>query len=192
MRALPVLRGTSLIEMLITVSLLGIIAALAVPAMQPTVAEFRVYSSATAVASFIDDARRRAVAEGRCTRVRSLNGRLITERRNATDCVNLTLEGWTSAEMTLGLEGPVKLDLQALTNPGVTPTADHMIIFRPSGRLYGDGDLDTSDDGVRIVMTESQAQDFRAVIVTAQGRVCLRNYGLSLPLITDAGAMTCQ
>lgn len=187
-----VLRGTTLIEMLIVVSVLGIIAALATPAMQPTVAEFRVYSSTTAVASFLDDARRRAVAEGRCTRVRFQGGRLVTERRNATDCVNLTREGWTSAESTLGLEGPVRLTLESLTVPSGVTAEDHTIVFRPNGRLYGDGDLDTSDDGVRVVLQETQALSSRAVVVTAQGRVCLRNYGKTLPAVGDAGAVTCQ
>jgi prepilin-type N-terminal cleavage/methylation domain-containing protein len=192
MRALPVLRGTSLIEMLIVVSLLGIIAALATPAMQPTVAEFRVFSSTTAVASFIDDARRRAVAEGRCTRVRLTGGRLVTERRTGTDCVNLGTEGWTSAEITLGLEGPVRLTADALTVPASVTRDDHLIVFRPNGRLYGDGDLDTTDDGARIELKETAAQDHRAVVITAQGRVCMRNYGRTLPAIGDAGAVTCQ
>lgn len=192
MRALPVLRGTSLIEMLIVVSLLGIIAALATPAMQPTVAEFRQFSSATAVAAFLDDARRRAVAEGRCTRVRLSGGKLVTERRTGTDCVNLTRDGWTAAEMQLGLDGPVQVTLEGVTTPAGVTASDHVIVFRPNGRLYGDGDLDTSDDGARVVLKETQAVHFRGVVITAQGRVCLRNYGSTLPAVGAAGALTCQ
>jgi prepilin-type N-terminal cleavage/methylation domain-containing protein len=186
------LRGASLIEMLIVVSLLGIVAALATPAMRPTVAHFRVYSSTTAVAAFIDDARRRAVAEGRCVRVRQVGNALVAERRNASDCVNLTFEGWTGVESQLRLDGPVTMTLEALTTPGGVTAADHLVVFRPNGRLYGDGDRDITDDGARVRVGEIQSFDTRAVIVTPAGRICLKNYGATAPVITAAGAVSCQ
>ena len=177
--------------MLIVVSILGLVAALATPAMRPTVAHFRAFSSATAVAAFLDDARRRAVAEGRCVRVRQDGNTLITERRNASDCVNLGLEGWGAAESRLGLDGPSQITLEALTTPPSLTAADHLLNFRPNGRLYGDGDRDITDDGARVVVRETQSFDQRGVIVTPAGRVCLVNYGGTVPAISTAGALTC-
>lgn len=185
------LRGTSLIEMLVVVSLLGIISALAVPNIAPTAASYRLHAQTAELAAVIDQARRRAVSEGRCYRVRLSGGSIVVEGRNSSDCVNLNLDGWNTRSAIMGRDGTTVFTVQSLTDASGVTAADHRIVFRPNGTLWGDGDLTVTDDGARILLTNTSAPEQRAVIIQATGRVCTRNHNGSAPVITATGALDC-
>lgn len=195
----PPLRGTSMIEMLLVVSILGIITALAAPNLQPAVAGHRLYAATIEVGALLDQARRRAVSEGRCYRVRIDSiGRLAIEGRGSSDCVNLDRDSWRPSVYENVMAPGITYTIEGLTVPA-SPTkigleaADHTIIFRPNGRLYGDGDSVTSDDGARILLQNATAIETRSVIVEAIGRICSRNNGTGTPpLVRAPEALICN
>lgn len=84
-------RGFSLIEMMAVVSILGVIAVLAVPQFAPVTRRQRVESSVDVVAEFVARARLLAVTSGRCVRVRIATPqpvRLVAEKLNIYDCMD--------------------------------------------------------------------------------------------------------
>ncbi len=200
-------RGVSLLELMIVVAILGIATALAVPNLMPTIAGHRLYAQNLAVSGFVDQARRRAVAEGRCVRIRKVGISLFAEKRASSDCVNfdrdtawttmgqLTQENGNVFSLTFNTDMTISHALTAPPGPFLAgeTAADFAIVFRPNGRLYGDGDLDFGDDGARILLTHLQAKERRAVVVTPAGRICARNYGIvtNIPQVDAAGALGC-
>jgi Tfp pilus assembly protein FimT len=186
-------RAATLLEMLLVVTILGVVAALAAPNMLPAVAGHRLFATTIEIAGYVDMARRRAVTEGRCYRVRVAGDTLVTEGRDSSDCVNLGRDGWRTSIATMAVAPQVTLTIEALTTPASVTAADHSILFRPNGRLYGDGDLVTSDDGARIVLVNGTANETRSVVIQATGRVCLRNNGPgTAPALGATGALTCN
>lgn len=186
------LRGTTLVEMLVIVAILGVIAALAVPNIAPMLASAKQHTEVEQLASFIDAARRQAINEGRCFRIRQIGSTLAVERRESGDCVSINRDSWSSPLLRLSPSETFVYTLagQSLTTPASVLADDHRIVFRPSGRLYGDGDLDVADDGARVVVQSTQSGVKRAVVVTALGRVCAVNYGATNPGVV-ASAMVC-
>lgn len=203
-------KGVSLLELLIVVAILGIATAMAVPNLMPTVAGHRLHAQTLAVTGFVDTIRRRAIADGRCYRIYQSDptnpkSSLVAERRNSSDCVNLATPstgGWTHAAVlssesgtTFSIESRLPATLPSpFLDTALSPKEKHHVIFRPNGRLWGDGDLDTSDDGARINVSSPNARETRAVVVNSIGRVCARNYGVSTtaPAVGNAGALECD
>jgi hypothetical protein len=112
---------------------------------------------------------------------------LRIEKRTTGDCFNIGAQlgaaGW---ERVSDLTAPPGVTYQVAGQSLTLPPApanddDHRIVFRPSGRLYGDGDVVVSDDAARVVLAPSAGGDFRAAIVTAVGRICTKNHGATLP-----------
>ena len=172
-------RGVTLLELLVVSALLGIATAVAVPNLMPTLARVRHHGAAASAASFVDAARRRAVAEGRCYRVRKEGTALVAERRTSGDCVHLASSTTAWARVaTLAAESGTSYVLagQSLTVPaGLTAAQEdaHRVVFRPNGRLWGDGDLEVVDDGARVLIQSAHLPgESRAVVVTALGRIC--------------------
>lgn len=160
----------TMIEIMVVVSILGLMAAIAVPNLLPLVHAGKLSGASLQLAGFIESARARALAEGRCYRVRVAGSSMIVERRTGTDCVTLSKEGWQGPLRTLPLPGVI-FSIDATTTDAFDG-ANNRMIFRPSGRLRGDGDLLTTDDHARVTITIPGIADRATVEVMASGRIC--------------------
>jgi prepilin-type N-terminal cleavage/methylation domain-containing protein len=180
----------TLIEMMVVVAIVGIIAALAVPDLTPVIRKVQLDSAAQQAAGFLERARRLAMNEGRCYRVFESGGVLGIQRRSTANC-GYCIEGSdcdnvdssTKISATVGWDATLaRLHPEAgivFATPDVSTgsigagTGDASIVFRPNGRLRGDGDLDLQDEGARIVVSHnSLAQRLVLVHVEATGRIC--------------------
>ena len=162
-------RGFTLLEMVIVVAILGVMAALAVPDLTPAIHTARMRGAADEVIIFLERARRSAQAEGRCFKITlPTPNRMVMERLRHANCFDpvggAPAGPWDPvASVTLQPGFAFVLD----TLPGST------LIFRPNGRLRGDGDLDVTDDGARIaITTPAIANKATLVFVTPAGRIC--------------------
>ena len=176
---------------MVVLSILGVVTALALPALLPLIKGNRLLSAPEAIAGFVDTARRRAIYEGRCTRVRQVATTLVLDVRDSGDCVNLDKDGWVTAS-TFRLEPELSVVTDAATIPlnACCNNASHHIIFRPSGRLWGDGDLRIDDDGARVIVSVAGLAQTRSVDITANGRICVTaSTGTPAPL---GSAVTCD
>lgn len=175
--------GYSLIETMVVVAILGVMAAIAVPDLTPLLQKVKQNAAAGEAIQFVDRARRMAVNEGRCYRVRLDGDALVIERRSHGDCVNVggsADTGWDAAVATLRPSAPgIGFAIATLdTAPG------SVLIFRPSGRLRGDGDLRVSDDGARLVVSSAALPNRKLVLlVTAAGRTCVQPVQGALPAL---------
>lgn len=167
-------RGATLLEVVVAVAILGVVAALAVPAMVPLTRSAELTAAAEEAAAFLETARRWSVRTGRCHRVREAGAGLVIEQRTSPDCVNLGLDGWQT-RATLRPEPRVTLDLSGQSLTGETGFDDdnHRIVFRPTGRLRGNADLNTTDDGARVIVTVTGVNEARELRVSALGRICI-------------------
>ncbi|MBI1948208.1 MAG: prepilin-type N-terminal cleavage/methylation domain-containing protein [Deltaproteobacteria bacterium] len=182
-------RAFTLMEMMVVVSILAVLAAIAVPDLTPAVHNAKLRAQIDEVASFIENARRSARGEGRCYRVVQTGASLQMQRRGNADCytpVNGTLSGggWSAVAATLTPPAGFTYTLQSVPNE---------LVFRPSGRVRGDGDLDVTDDGARVVIQYARIpQRHVEVLITSQGRLCpLINAGapvaISVPVVCGTG-----
>jgi prepilin-type N-terminal cleavage/methylation domain-containing protein len=163
----PVPRGFTLIEMCVVVAIIGIMTALAVPDLTPVIYAARRDAAASEVITFLERARRSAMAEGRCYRVTLPTPNSIAmARRTHANCFDpVTDTAWSEVANVVLQPG---FSFAVATLPTGNP-----IVFRPTGRLRGDGDLDITDDGARIVITTPALADRHTVIfVTTAGRIC--------------------
>ena len=88
----------------------------------------------------------------------------------------------------------MRFTIESRTVPAAVTAADHLVVFRPNGRLWGDGDLDVTNDGARIRVSNINTEDQRAVVVQPVGRICNVLYGNNanqLPAITATNALVC-
>lgn len=182
-------RGFTLMEMMVVVSILAVLAAIAVPDLTPAVHNAKLRSQIDEVASFVEHARRRARAEGRCYRVTQSGASLQMQRRANADCYtpkNGTLSGggWDAVAATLTPARGFTYTLQSVPNE---------LVFRPSGRVRGDGDLEVTDDGGRVVIQYANLpQKHVDVLITSQGRLCpVINSGppilMAVPVVCGTG-----
>lgn len=172
---------------MVVVSILGILTALAVPNLQPLSQSSRLHATAEQVASFVDTARRRAFNEGRCYRVRAVSATTLEmEARLRSDCVNLGAAAgeWSGALQSLRVDGGINVAVLGMTTSAVDG-ANNQLVFRPSGRLYGNGDL-IVDDGAVVRVDIPNGDDKRSVLVTPVGQVCTRDDRGAFPALTPA------
>lgn len=169
--------AATLIEVMVVVVVLGVMASLAVPNLLPLRDTIRVSGNAGRVAGILDEMRRRAIADGRCYRVRlPTAASLVVERRTSSDCRNLNLDGW-EAIRTFPLT-EVSLSLETLP----VASGDDRLVFRPNGRLRGDDDLLPSEEAARFVVALPSGGPARSLVtVTALGRICAATFNGALP-----------
>jgi prepilin-type N-terminal cleavage/methylation domain-containing protein len=174
-------RAFSLLEMMVVVAILGIIAALAVPNLLPSVQIAAVQAAGHAVGGFVTQARIAAMSERRCTRVRILSATrppiLVSERLNSFDCEDPTTAPLIFPGEPLWIEtNRLRLERDPLVlalapAPSDTPSE---IRFRPSGRSYSaDGDL--ADDDAVITVTHPQltaGPNVVRTVVDGPGPIC--------------------
>ena len=174
-------RGFTLLEALVTVAIIGIISAIALPNMLPEVQRATVEGATENVASFLARIRSEAMTAKRCVRVWVPSGALheiVAERLNTFDCdtTPTTLPGGTGIDGTATVWEEftrLRLDSNRLTvtftqapdssrvanlAPGSaigTPTGftGDEIRFRPNGRVFSDdaATVLTNDDAILAV-----------------------------------------
>jgi type II secretion system protein H len=178
------LRGASLIEMMVVLGIVGILAAIAVPSFGPMIRGQRVTAAATLVAALLDEARQRAVAEGRCHRVIApTTQRLRIERRTSADCASSVADASWTAMKEIVIDGfSVAVESAPVLDAGTE------LVFRPNSRLRGDGDLTVFADEIARVVLSVPSSPIRATItVIANGRVCAETFAADPPvLVTTA------
>lgn len=181
-------RGFTLIEVMIVVALVGIIVALAMPSLRPLSDVNKLTGRAEVIAGFVDDARRLSYNLGVCHKLRLNSGDLELLQRSHSDCTSVATD--TAADW----DGVARRTQQGgngfLYAIKATGTLTDEIVLRPSSRLYGDGDLDVSDDGARITVRYSNTGRFKSIDITPLGRVCVRDWGTTDPPM-PTGALTC-
>lgn len=203
-------RGVTLIEMMVVVAIVGIIAALAVPNLTPVVQNSSLSAEVQRVGSTLERARRLAMNQGRCHRVRLNGGNLLLERRSNANCGYCppgqsncnrvdpsndisAATGWDPALFTLRPEtGLVYDDLEVSPNSIGAGTTNASIVFRPNGRLRGDGDMDVTDEGARIVIKHNQLSErVGLVLVESTGRICFLKLAGTNTAPTFAAPIVC-
>lgn len=158
---MAVMRGFTLIEMLVVLAIVGLIASLTMPDLTPVVRRTELRGAMGEMVGVLERARREARASGRCMRVRGETGGVVLERAGGARCVapyGLVQRVRVRAEISLQLEA---------TGGEITMT--------PSGRLLGNGDLNIEDDGARIALRSRAFPNLVSYVgVTAAGLVCSR------------------
>jgi prepilin-type N-terminal cleavage/methylation domain-containing protein len=188
-------RAFSLIEAMVTIAIVGIIAALALPSVLPLRASAQLLGNSDLVATTLVRARFEAMAQKRCVRFRAETPTTVTlELLNAFDCD----EDPGSAPRPDGasplwvplLTQPVRLEegvqVTVIEAPASSPGpagAPGEIRFRPSGRVFGqDADL-TNDSALLEVSSPRGAHE---IFVQGNGLIC-RLKGAQTPVSGPAG-----
>lgn len=195
-------RAFSLIEVMVVVSILGVLAALAAPSLLIEVQKATLTSTSDSVASFIVRAQNEAMVSRRCVRVRVTAGgrELVADRLNTFDCDNDPASA-SKIDGTANVFVPVaklKLESSALvvtfdgTDGSVVPDecdpapggAGNEIRFRPNGRVFSSDNVLTDDDGVLTVrhttMPAGGDQNRQLVLVNGHGLICVLKRGEAL------------
>lgn len=171
-----------MIEVMIVVAIVGILASLAVPSLLGVAKANKVRSAVQEAAAVLDEARARAAAENRCFRVRASDAStLVIERRSTADCIDLGRDGWDAPVRTLKM--PSEFELKITDTASVS--GDDKIVFRPSGRLRGDGSLTKTEYGARLEVKLRSAADIATVDVTRMGRLCTALRGASVGALAN-------
>lgn len=173
------LRGVTLLEMMIVIAIVGVIAAIAVPNLSPLIQRQKLSGAAEELANLIEHGRRAAYGDGRCTRITLSGGALFLHAKTGSDGANC----FDSAAVSGGT-----WDRQlAVVRPekgisfGLASTEGSAILFRPNGRLRGNGDLSITNDGAQLRAEHAGLSEGVAVKVTPLGRSCKQDYAVGSP-----------
>jgi prepilin-type N-terminal cleavage/methylation domain-containing protein len=176
-------KGVTLLEMMVVVAIIGIVAAIAVPNLNPVIQEMRLGAAASETAALVDRARRLALNEGRCHMLIMSGNNIVIRRRDTPNCGhtgfgasngNVDLDatnGWEAGDSGK-LIPPDGISFEIEETSGVADT----IIFRTSGRVVGDGDMRIDEDGGRILIFYPSLNKHMEVLVTSNGRTCTNKY----------------
>jgi prepilin-type N-terminal cleavage/methylation domain-containing protein len=190
------LRGFSLIEMMLVIAITAVLAAVSVSTMAPSVDSAKIEGNAEALASFLASAQGEAMASKRCVKVRFATGsttELIGERLNSFDCEAPATAPRIDASKALWVPfATFRVDNAVIAlafdpAPSETTAAalgageQDQLRFRPSGRLFSSDETLSDDDGVikltHTRMSSAFAGRSKKVLVEAQGLICDINRG---------------
>jgi prepilin-type N-terminal cleavage/methylation domain-containing protein len=194
-------RGFTLLEAMITVVIVGVVAAVATPNLLPAVQQATLDGGGEAVAAFLARARAEAMTSRRCVRVwipSTATEDLVAERLNTFDCdiAPTTLPGGIGIDGTANVWiefARLRPDAQVLQlsfrqvpssstsghlAPGSvsgTPTGftGDELRFRPNGRVFSSDATLTDDDAVLEVRHRRLSGDFKVVLVEGNGLLCV-------------------
>ena len=179
-------QGSTLLEVMVALSMLSVIAAVATPAFLPALQKAKVESAAEEVAAFMEIARRRAVQSGRCHQLRVVDGRIRLDRNQHANCVSSM--NWDQDVQSFYANDGVKLSNNSTTISPMAWVADFTVArIRPNGRVRGNGDLDNNDvqDFARIGGQHTSTTAQSEVLMTPIGRICVFHYSGSAPASLD-------
>lgn len=210
------MRAFSLVEVMVVVTIIAIVAAIAVPQLLPEVHKARAVGATEIVAATLARARAEAMMGKRCVRVyvdSTNNRRVVVERLNTFDC-DTTPATFPPGFNNLGLDGTNKVwapittvvidpgtsvaltvapsDTAACSTPngsaaGTPPGFNcSFLIFRPNGRVWTTN-VDPDDDAVfNVTHNALGAAGGRNILVNSNGNICV--YGVGQALLPGAGA----
>lgn len=175
-------RAFTLLEVMITVAILMVIAAIAVPSLLPQVQLAQLSTSVDAVAAFAAAARDEAVLAHRCTRIRMIAiDVLVVEMANTLTCeettdgavpvaarLDKTKPAWIEVRR-LKLESP-RLDASFLAVQAPLMTLPQLR-FRPTGRIWAN-DVRVQDDNIAMALFHPVLRETRHVLVMNNGFIC--------------------
>jgi prepilin-type N-terminal cleavage/methylation domain-containing protein len=191
-------RGFTLLEALVTVAIVGIVAALAVPNLLPEVQKATLDGGGENVAAFLSRARAEAMTGKRCVRVwlpSSSRSEAVAERLNSFDCdatpatlpggagIDGTTKVWIefarlrldSTALALGFRQAPSSSTAAALAPGsavgspVGFTGDELR-FRPNGRVFSnDATTTLTDDDAVLVLRHPQLGATGFKVVLVEG-----------------------
>lgn len=190
------MRGFSLIEAMIAVSMLGIFAALATPSLIPEVHKAQLNGNTESAANFIARARAEAMISKRCVRVRVDTvpnpDQLVMERINSFDCETATpVAPFAGAPATAFIQ----LARLAPDSPSVSFTlaldppfpAGASLRIRPNGRVASDNGVGATptltDDDAVVDVTHARlpvGQRTRRILYNSNGLMCVTARGQAL------------
>lgn len=185
----------SLLEVMVTLAILAIVAALAVPSLLPEVQKAQLTTSVDAVAAFIGAARDEAMLQRRCTRLRldppdGPADVLVIESSNSLTCEDVVEDRPLAGRRIDPLQPPwvetrrLKLEsprLEASFTAELPVFEIPQLRFRPTGRVWTNDSI-VSDDNVSLTLLHPVLQRRRHVLVMSNGFICT-----PLPGVIDEG-----
>jgi Tfp pilus assembly protein FimT len=150
--------GFTIVELLVIVSLLGVLGSLAFLQLEPLLAQVRLKSGARQIVSDLQVARMKAIAQNRRFRVtfRPSEGDYVIEREDGVSWRRLILHGHTTEEVdNASISLPPGVAISAVNSGGD-------VIFVPRGHV---------DGGISITLSSHAGAGERRVIVNLAGRV---------------------
>jgi len=199
----PMRSGFTLLETMVVVTLLGVIAALALPSLERARQLSDTRGFAEEVYAFAARTRARAMTDRRCTRMRVSNATapatLVFEVLNVFDCDDSA--DYTSAPRIAALPGnPLWVPVQTLVarNRRVTialstppPDLNTEIRYRSSGRLWSsDTDLNEDDGALTIGNSVLTGTESFILLLESSGASCLLPRGAA-PAPDPNGGFLC-
>lgn len=164
---------------MVVVAILGIVSAIAVPNMLPTLQVEALRAGGYAVGAFVSQVRMVAMAERRCVRIRiqspTAQPILVAEKLNAFDCENPSPPLIDSSQALWMEFSRLSLDrgnLILALNPAPSDTPGE-IRFRPNGRIFSADDDLTDDDAILSVShPELAVNNVYRTVVDSTSLVC--------------------